>query len=76
MCVEFVFGSLPLLVGIVLVTPVFHPPLKPTFQIPVWPGNSVQEEPPCGMPIAKFPLLLFCELRFLYLHCQLPGGLG
>lgn len=55
MWAEVVVGSCPCSKGFSLGPPVFLPLQKPTFLIPIQPGNSGQGEPPSGMSIAKFP---------------------
>lgn len=43
---------------------------KPTFQTPIWSGNSEQKEPPNGMPIAK----LFIVITVIMIHIHTNGG--
>ena len=47
--IEFLFGSCPCSKGFSVGPLVFLPLQKPTFQIPIWPGNSGQKEPPHGL---------------------------
>ena len=45
---------------------IFLFPEKPTFKIPVWKGNSEQEEPPTGMSIVKFPFIYYHLSIYLF----------
>ena len=58
---EFVVGSHPCSKGFSLSPPVFPPPQKATFQIPIQPGNSGQEETPPGLSTVK-------SFKYLYYY--------
>lgn len=64
------FWFLSLLQGFSVGPLVFLPPQKPTFQIPIWPGNSGQKESPHGSWTAK---LLLLSVSYLVLFVLFPA---
>ena len=77
MWIEFLFGSCPCSKGFSVGPLVFLPPQKPTFQIPIWPGNSGQKESPHGSWTAKLLLLssssLLLSVSYLVLFVLFPA---
>ena len=66
---EFFFvGSLPCSAGFFSGSSGFLPPQKPTFWIPIRPGNSGQEEPTRGMSAAKLfnPIIIVIVVIFVF----------
>ena len=66
---EFFFvGSLPCSAGFFSGFSGFLPPQKPTFWIPIQPGNSGQEEPTRGMSAAKLfnPIIIVIVVIFVF----------
>ena len=65
--VEFLVGSLPCSAGFFSRSSDFLLPQRPTFLIPIQPGNGGQEEPSRGKPTAKlFNPIIIVILLFLY----------
>ena len=76
MWIEFLFGSCLCSKGFSVGPLVFLPPQKPTFQIPIWPGNSGQKESPHGSWTAKLLLSsssLLLSVSYLVLFVLFPA---